>query len=48
MRAFGGRDHPEDVQGGLDHALKMQWTQGSIKQLFLICDAPGHGKDICD
>jgi hypothetical protein len=26
----------------------MLWTEGSIKQLFLICDAPGHGKDICD
>ena len=26
----------------------MPWTEGSVKQLFLICDAPGHGKDICD
>jgi len=25
----------------------MKWTPSSIKQLFLICDAPGHGKDIC-
>lgn len=48
MRATGGGDAPEDVQGGLNHALKMPWTEGSIKQLFLICDAPGHGKDICD
>ena len=48
MRAMGGGDAPEDVQGGLNHALKMSWTEGSIKQLFLICDAPGHGKDICD
>ena len=48
MNAMGGGDAPEDVQGGLDLALKMEWTVGSIKQLFLICDAPGHGKDICD
>lgn len=49
MRATGGGDAPEDVQGGLHQALNnMLWTEGSIKQLFLICDAPGHGKDICD
>ena len=48
MRATGGGDAPEDVQGGLNQALKMEWTEGSIKQLFLICDAPGHGKDIWD
>ena len=48
MNATGGGDTPEDVQGGLNHALKMEWTEGSIRQLFLICDAPGHGKDICD
>ena len=46
MEASGGGDTPEDVQGGLNHALNMKWTEGSIKQLFLICDAPGHGKDI--
>jgi hypothetical protein len=48
MNATGGADTPEDVQGGLNHALRMEWTEGSIKQLFLICDAPGHGKDIWD
>lgn len=26
----------------------MNWTSNSAKQIFLICDAPGHGKDICD
>jgi hypothetical protein len=26
----------------------MKWAPDSAKQLFLICDAPGHGKDICD
>jgi hypothetical protein len=48
MSANGGGDAPEDVQGGLNQALNMKWTPSSIKQLFLICDAPGHGKDICD
>lgn len=48
MAANGGGDAPEDVQGGLNQALNMKWTPSSIKQLFLICDAPGHGKDICD
>lgn len=26
----------------------MLWTETSSKQLFLICDAPGHGKDLND
>jgi hypothetical protein len=26
----------------------MNWSTDSAKQLFLICDAPGHGKDIWD
>jgi hypothetical protein len=26
----------------------MKWSDDSAKQLFLICDAPGHGRDICD
>jgi hypothetical protein len=24
----------------------MKWEANSAKQVFLICDAPGHGKDI--
>lgn len=24
------------------------WTAGSTRQAFLICDAPGHGSDICE
>ena len=46
QKADGGRDWPEDVQGGLDQALKAKWSLNSIKQAFLICDAPGHGVDI--
>ncbi len=48
MSAMGGGDAPEDVQGGLQKALEMKWAKESAKQVFLICDAPGHGKDICD
>jgi len=44
--ADGGRDWPEDVQGGLDKALKANWSANSIKQAFLIADAPGHGVEI--
>lgn len=45
---MGGADAPEDVQGGFNQALNLEWEPNSAKQLFLICDAPGHGKDICD
>jgi len=26
----------------------LKWTADSIKQAFLICDNPGHGRDISD
>jgi hypothetical protein len=45
VRASGGGDTPEDVVGGLDKCLKQSWTDGSSKQVFLICDAPCHGKE---
>ena len=44
--ADGGFDLPEDVQGGFQHALGMKWEADSIKSVFHIADAPGHGKDI--
>ena len=43
-----GNDWPEDVQGGLHKALGMSWEKDSIRSVFHIADAPGHGKDICD
>ena len=46
--ASGGGDFPEDVQGGYNKALGLSWGTGSVKQVFHIADAPGHGKDICD
>ena len=44
--AEGGADMPEDVQGGLNKALQQDWGLSSVKQVFLICDAPGHGRDL--
>ena len=46
--AIGNTDIPEDVQGGLNKALNLNWLDHSIKQAFMICDAPGHGDDIND
>ena len=48
QQAFGGVDWAEDVQGGLNQALRLNWNRGSVKNAFLITDAPGHGRDICD
>jgi len=44
VTACGGGDHPEDVVGGLNKCLEQKWTPGSIRQVFLICDAPCHGQ----
>ena len=46
QKADGGRDFPEDVQGGFHKALGMNWESGSIRSIFHIADAPGHGDDI--
>ena len=48
QRADGGGDFPEDVQGGFHKALGMNWEANSIRSVFHVADAPGHGKDICD
>ena len=44
IEADGGDDTCEDVQGGLFKCLGLNWTPGSTRQVFLICDAPCHGK----
>ena len=28
--------------------LMQDWTEEAAKQVFLICDAPGHGKELND
>lgn len=44
-QATGGGDIPEDVVGGLRKCLDLDWTAGSSRQVFLICDAPCHGTE---
>lgn len=47
VKAYSGSgdlDWPEDVVGGLRKCLDQDWTEGSLRQVFLICDAPCHGK----
>lgn len=43
-RAEGGADEPEDLQGGLKLALHQDWTEEASKRVFIISDAPCHGK----
>jgi hypothetical protein len=48
LQASGGDDLPEDVLGALDRvAEKWEW-QSKIKFAVLICDAPGHTRDLHD
>ena len=42
--AEGGKDIPEDVVGGLKMCLMQDWTADSFKKVFMIGDAPCHGK----
>jgi len=42
--AEGGGDEPEDLQGGLKLALLQDWTEEATKRVFIISDAPCHGK----
>lgn len=44
VRADGGNDECEDVQGGLKVALCQDWTEEATKRVVLITDAPPHGK----
>lgn len=42
--AEGGGDEPEDLQGGLKLALLQDWTEEASKRVYVIADAPCHGK----
>ena len=45
IRAFGGADCPEDVNGGFQKALfELEW-QGQARMIVHIADAPCHGKE---
>ena len=42
--ATGGGAGPEDVFGGLEHAINLNWSDDAgTKVIFHICDAPCHG-----
>ena len=45
--AQGGGDTPEDVIGGLNQALKLNWPEASGSRiLFHLADAPPHGRGL--
>ena len=43
--ASGGMDTCEDVAGGMLRVLDMDWADEKVRNLFLITDAPPHGRD---
>lgn len=44
--AIGGADGPEDVLGGINHAInRLTWGIDNAKFLVLVGDAPAHGRD---
>lgn len=42
--ATGGDDTCEDVAGGFEHMLALNWEDADVKHLFFITDAPPHGR----
>jgi len=47
ITAIGGGDDAEDVAGGLNDGLKMNW-RSNARYAILIADAPGHGNQYHD
>ena len=47
ITAIGGGDDAEDVAGGLNAGLKMNW-RSNARYAILIADAPGHGNQYHD
>jgi hypothetical protein len=45
VEAFGGGDECEDVAGGFEQVLSLDWRNAEVRSLFHICDAPPHGED---
>ena len=45
--AMGGGDGPEDIPGGLDEAMKLNW-RAEAKLILLVNDAPCHGEEYHD
>lgn len=43
VRADGGGDTPEDLNSGLEVAIRqMSWQRDSVRLIFLVADAPAH------
>ena len=47
IKALGGGDDAEDVEGGLNAGYNMSW-RSNARYAILIADAPGHGKKYHD
>jgi len=47
IEADGGGDTPEDIAGGLQQANSLSW-KNPTRVVFLIADAPCHGREYCD
>jgi hypothetical protein len=45
VRAVGGNDICENVAGGFEEMLALDWSGAEVKNAFLICDAPPHGRE---
>ena len=45
QEANGGGDTPEAVADALEAALQRNWSENSVKLMFLVLDAPPHDKD---
>jgi len=44
----GGGDCAEDVAGGIEAAAGLEWRPEAVRFAILLCDAPGHGPDLCN
>jgi hypothetical protein len=45
IRAFGGWDAAEDVAGGMEAILNLQWDSDAVWHLVHLTDAPPHGRE---
>jgi hypothetical protein len=43
VEAYGGNDCAEDVAGGFQRMIELDWTGATQKFAFMIADAPPHG-----
>lgn len=48
IECSGGKDAPEDIFGGFQKMLELDWKEGGINLLFHIADCPCHGTKFHD